>query len=197
MRKLLLLVWLMLPVLVGAYHYGPGQRRLVLDDVARLLDQAERHAAVEQWNEAELKYSEALELLPAEQVQQVRRVRLERAKVQMFVKKLPAAHQDLKTLVDEMKSDPAADAELFADAQATLANAQYYMTWLMRLEGQPKERWEPEIESARQVFRLLAEQCDQRGAAALAKRHREDLESAVRLARMDLSDLQGLPLPSQ
>jgi hypothetical protein len=30
-----------------------------------------------------------------------------------------------------------------------------------------------------------------------ATKHEEDLESAVRLARMDLKDLQGLPLPSQ
>jgi hypothetical protein len=29
------------------------------------------------------------------------------------------------------------------------------------------------------------------------KEAREDLESAIRLARMDLSELQGLPLPSQ
>ena len=84
-----------------------------------------------------------------------------------------------------------------ADVQATLANSQYYLTWLMRLEGQPKDRWQPEIEASRQTFRLLAGQAETSGDETLAKKHREDLESSIRLARMDLSDLQGLPLPIQ
>jgi hypothetical protein len=67
----------------------------------------------------------------------------------------------------------------------------------MRLEGYQREDWEPEIEAARQNFSLLAEQAEAGGDAAGARRHEEDLESAVRLARMDLAELQGLPLPSQ
>jgi hypothetical protein len=64
------------------------------------------------------------------------------------------------------------------------------MTWLMRLEGLPQEEWEPEIESARQHFRQLAE----KGTGG-KERYQEKLESAIRLARMDLTDLQGQPLP--
>src|SRR4029453_14490601 len=104
----------------------------------------------------------------------------------------PTAHQELKTLVDELKADPKASPQLLSDARSALANSQYYMTWLMRLEGQPRDRWEPEIESARQTYRLLAEQSVAVGNESSARKHREDLESAVRLARMDLSDLQGL-----
>src|SRR6266545_4833947 len=55
------------------------------------------------------------------------------------------------------------------------ANAQYYMTWLMRLEGYAREDWEPEIEAARQNFSLLAEQAEAKGDAAAAKKHEEDL----------------------
>ena len=65
---------------------------------------------------------------------------------------------------------------------------------LMRLEGRAKEDWEPEIEGARQHYALLAQ--NSTDEAERAKRH-EDLESAIRLARMDLGELQGLPLPSQ
>jgi hypothetical protein len=71
------------------------------------------------------------------------------------------------------------------------------MTWLMRLEGQPRERWEREIEASRQTYRLLAEQSERCGNVEAAKKNREDLESAIRLARLDLGELQGLPLPSQ
>src|SRR6266566_684070 len=84
-----------------------------------------------------------------------------------------------------------------AEARSTLANSQYYMTWLMRLEGMSPNDWEPEIEAARQSYKLLAEDAQRRGDATAEKKRREDLESAIRLARMELGELQGLPLPSQ
>ena len=197
MRKLALVVWLLVPVLVGAYHYGPGQKQLLLDDVAAILAQADRHAASGEWAEAEGRYEAALKALPPEQVQEGRRIRLERAKAQLLAQMLPAAHQDLKSLVHELEQDAKADRRLLAQARAALANSQYYMTWLMRLEGEPKEKWEPEIEASRQNFRLLAEQAEADGDGKAVEKNREDLESAIRLARMELSDLQGLPLPSQ
>ncbi len=197
MRKLILLGWLLIPLVALAYHKGPGQRKMRLDQIDRILAQAEEHAASEEWSEAELKYEDALDRLPQDLVNQRRRVRLERAKAQMLARKLPDAHQDLKGLVDEMKEDENADQDLLDETRATLANSQYYLTWLMRLEGQPEEKWKPEIEAARQTFRLLAEKSETAGDDASKKRNQEDLESAIRLARMDLSELQGLPLPSQ
>ena len=197
MRAFLIVVWLMIPVLAGAYHYGPGQERLRLDDTAGFIAQAQRHVADEQWAEAEAAYEEALKLLPAERLADSRRLRLERAKAQMLAKKLPLANQELRNLVAELRDDPAADAKVLAEARSALANSQYYLTWLMRLEGLAKEAWEPEIEASRQTYRLLAEQSESAGDAKTAQKHREDLESAVRLARMDLTELQGLPLPSQ
>ncbi|MAG94907.1 MAG: hypothetical protein CMJ48_14360 [Planctomycetaceae bacterium] len=198
MRIVTLLVWLMLPVLAAAYHYGPGQRQLLLDDVDGLVNQAEKLAQQEQWSKADAAYEEALGMLPDEGfTSQRRRLRLERAKVQMENRELPSAHQELKQLVDEMTDDKQADSKLLSEARSTLGNSQYYMTWLMRLEGRPRADWEPEIEAARQTFRLLAEQSEQQGAEDDLKRNREDPESSIRLARMDLKDLQGLPLPSQ
>ena len=197
MRVLILLVWLALPILVGVYHLGPGQERMVLDDVADLVAQAEQCAADEQWSDAVERYDEALNMLPPDEVRRGRRLRLERAKVQMLARKLPEAHQELKMLVDELLQDEKSDPQLLAQTRAALANSQYYMTWLMRLEGTPRDVWEPEIEAARQSFHLLAQQSEQSGDEQNAQRYREDLESSIRLARMDLSDLQGLPLPSQ
>ena len=197
MRKLVLLIWLMLPVLVGFYHAGPGQERALLDSLNKTLAEADREAANEKWDAAESQYDAALSLLPTDRIHEAQRIRLELAKVQMQNRKLPVAHQSLKALVDELKDDATADQSLLAESRTALANSQYYMTWLMRLEGQLKDRWEPEIEASRQTFRLLAEKAEASGDTSFAKKHREDLESAIRLARMDLSDLQGLPLPSQ
>ena len=197
MRMLLLIGWLMLPAGLAAYHYGPGQEQLRLDDVAALLSEADRHAAAEEWADAAELYDKALRLLPADRVQDSRRIRLEKAKAQMLARQLPEAHADLKALVDELTRADKGDAKLLAESQSALANSQYYMTWLMRLEGQPRDMWEPEIEAARQTYRMLAEQAESRGDAKASRKCEEDLESAVRLARMDLGELQGLPLPSQ
>lgn len=197
MRILLLTGWLLIPVLGAAWHYGPGQERVQLDRVASVLAQADQAATAAQWQQADELYQEALRLLPADQAAGARRVRLELAKAQMLNHKLPVAHQDLKNLVQELDSDPSADQAVLIEARSTLANAQYYVTWLMRLEGYVREDWEPEIEAARQNFSLLAEQAEAKGDTTAAKKHEEDLESAIRLARMDLAELQGLPLPSQ
>jgi hypothetical protein len=197
MRILTILGWLMIPVLIAAYHYGPGQERVQLDRVAAALSEADRHAANKEWAEAVAKYDEALHLLPSAKTQEARKIRLERAKAQMLSQMLPEAHADLQALLVELKKDPGADQTLIDQTRRALASSQYYMTWLLRLEGQPRDLWEPEIESARQNYRLLAEQADKAGDGTCAQQYREDLESAVRLARMELSELQGLPLPCQ
>ena len=211
MRKLLLVLWSLLPIGAGAYHYGPGQDRMRVDQAAAAIDRAAElsrearelasiqgdEAARDLWMAAEAAYAEALDALPADKVDEGRRLRLERAKAQMFVSRLPEARRDLDQLVGELESDASVDPALVSGARGALANAQYYTTWLKRLEGAPQADWEPEIEASRQNYKLLAEELDRRGESKLAALAKEDLESSIRLARMDLSELQGLPLPSQ
>ncbi len=198
LRILLLTGWLLLGVAAAVAHYfGPGVELQKLDVVAKNLQAAELHAKSGDYALAVDQYNNALKSLPEGRKTEARQIRIERAKAQLLGKQLPEAHADLTTLVDELAADPAADTAMLAEARATLANSQYYMTWLMRLEGQSRDAWEPEVESARQTYKLLVAQAEQRGDTAGARRHREDLESSVRLARMELAELQGLPLPSQ
>jgi len=196
-RILVLTGWLLLAVGGVTYHLSAGPRQEKLDAVARLIKEAEAAAADQDYVNAVDRYDEALKLLPEDRKAEARKVRLEKAKAQMLAKQLPEAHADLKALVDELATDPDADPKLLAEARSAMANANYYMTWLMRLEGLGQDVWEPEVEAARQTYKLLAEQAEASGDAAAAKKHKEDLEAAIRLARMDLSELQGMPLPSQ
>lgn len=211
MKKLLVCAWLLVPVGAAAYHYGPGQTDLAADHAAAAAERgcalAREAAAIQErdgdlpskgtWVQAEEAFAEALEFLPAERVAEGHALRLERAKAQMMVSQLPEARRDLEGLVEELASDPSADPVVLADARSTLANAQYYTTWLMRLEGLPREEWEREIEASRQTFKLLAEQAESAGDLAAAERAKENLESSIRLARMELQELQGMPLPCQ
>ncbi len=197
MRVILILSWTLIGVLAVFYHGGPGQEQLLMDDIGRYLERADAHAANGDWFEAEADYEQVLRLLPAERKDDQKRIRLQRAKAQMQIAELPEAHLELTNLVDELRADEERDEKLFTEAQKALANSQYYMTWLMRLEGLPREEWEPEIEAARQTYRLLGEQSAAVGDRAEESQNKEDLESVIRLARMDLSELQGLSIPKQ
>ena len=210
MKKAVLIAWLLLPAVAAAYHYGPGQEALRLDDagsaiargraasaLARATAAKEGDAAArEHWATADEAFGEALTLLPKDRVAETRAVILERAKAQMQTSQLPEARRTLETLVDELARDTQTDALQLADARETLANAQYYTTWLMRLEGLPREEWLKEIEASRQKYTLLAEQRKEAGDADGAAKQATNVESAVRLARIDLKELQGIPLPS-
>jgi hypothetical protein len=197
MRILLLMLWLLVPVGALAYHFGPGQAHLQMDSVAAVLRSARADVAAERWGAAQAAFEQALSQTPETETRLRQELRLEVCKAQMLNRQLPSAHESLVGLMEEVNADPSTPEKFAQEVRAALASSQYYLTWLLRLEGQPRERWEPEIEAARQNYTLLAEQAAANGDSGSLKLRKEDLESAVRLARMDLGELQGLPLPSQ
>lgn len=197
MRILLIVGWLFAGLGGAIYHFGPGQEYLEIDRVDQVLTEARYSVEKEDWSKAVTLFDEVLAELPGEKVAEARSLTLEKAKSQMMAAELPAARATLETLLSDVRQDETADKHFVADVQSTLANSQYYMTWLMRLEGLPEEEWKPEIEAARQHYTQLTVDAEELGDGELLKRSLEDLESSVRLARMDISELQGLPLPSQ
>jgi hypothetical protein len=199
MRVILLFAWMAVPIAGVAFHYGPGQELIKLDDVASVVAEAEAGVADKDWLVAIERYDEALKQLPGDQTAVAQHLRLERAKAQMQASKLPEARRELENLVRELETpaEGAKPAALLPESREALANSQFYLTWLMRLEGKQRAEWEPQIEAARQNYRVLAEQAQSRGDAKQSQRHREDLESSIRLSRLEIQDLQGLPLPSQ
>lgn len=198
MRNVLLVAWLALPIGAWAYHEGPGQDRIALETTDAVLVAAHEAAAAGDFATAVRKYEEALGKLPknpdAVDSRVTQRLQLELNKARMQSRGLPEAREELEALVEQMNGAPDTDPAMLRDARRALAQAQFYTTWLMRLEGQDRQAWEPEIEAARQNWRLLAEQA---GDADEAAQHRSDLEAAIRLARLEIEDLQGLPLPSE
>jgi hypothetical protein len=194
MRTVLLVTWLLLPIGAWAYHEGPGQDRLALDAADALLVDAHQAALDGSWTTAVRGYEEALAKLPKDQEAVAQRLRLELNKARMQAKGLGTAREELETLVEELTEDKQADPQLLGEARQALARAQFFTTWLMRLEGVPREEWVPEIEAARQNWRLLAEQAGGTGQQA---QHTKDLEAAIKLERIEIEELQGLPLPSE
>jgi len=197
MRILLIVAWLFAGLGGVIYHFGPGQDKMEIDRINQMLKDARQSVEAKDWPTAVEQFDKVLADLPAEKKAESRGLILEKAKAQMMAAELPKARESLESLLLDVRQDDEADPRFVAEVQSTLANSQYYMTWLMRLEGMPEEEWMPEIEAARQHYTQLTKEAEEIGDAELAERCAEDLESTIRLARMDLGDLQALPLPSQ
>jgi hypothetical protein len=197
MKILVLTFWCLLPLGLCAYHYGPGRDRMALDQTASILADAAGKVAAGEWPEAIAQYENALAILPKSHVAEARQIRLELAKARMESGGLPEARTELAELSDELAQDQQADARLIESTTAALASARYFMTYLMKLEGLPDSEWEPEIEAARQERKRLVQLATARGDSEAASRHADDLESVIRLARMEPEELYGLAIPKQ
>lgn len=197
MRAIVILLWMLLPLGAVAYHYGPGVDARSRDASARHLADAERLQAAADPAGAVKAFDAAIAALPMADVATARRLKIERAKAKIAASRLAEASQELGGLVEELQADPQADPALIDDATAALATSDFYVAWLKRLEGFQREDWEPHTESARQVWRRLADEAESRGDMRARDRHAQDLEAVVRLARMEPDELQGLPIPKQ
>lgn len=196
MRVGVILLWLLLPAVAVAWHLGPGVDGRARDRAAVAVRDAERLRADDPAAAVDA-FDEALSRLPAADGARAMRLRLERAKARIDAAQLAEASRELDTLVDELAATPDADPALVTDAQDALATSDFYVAWLKRLEGLPRDEWEPHAESARQTWRLLAEEAERRGDTAAAARHGANLEAVIRLTRLDPEQLQGLPIPPQ
>jgi len=197
MKILVLTLWCLAPLGLLAYHYGPGQQELQLDAAAASLGQAQAKAGSGSLKEAIAGYEETLAKLPKDRIDEARRIRLELAKTRMEAAELPKAREELAALAEELAQDPNAHAGLRDDALDALATSRFYMTYLMKLEGLPDSEWEPEIEAARQERKLLVQRATEAGDEKGATKHADDLESAIRLARMEPEELYGKAIPKQ
>ncbi len=194
-RRWFVMLWLALPVALAAYHFGPGRALMGADRGAERLAAARKAEAAEDWQGAVDAYGEALAWMPSGATEARARVRLAQARARVFTGELPEAMQDMEGLLTEVLRGPGEGA-LARAVRGELASAQYHAAWLMRLEGAERQEWTAQTDMARQNFRLLAEHAKASEDAGAAG-HQKNLEASIRLAQMDLSELQGLPLPKQ
>ena len=195
MRKLFIFIWLLIPLGAAAYHFGPGQESLKFDQAYQYVNLAEKHLRDKEFAEAVVDFDKAISSLPNGDISIAKKLRLEKAKAQMQCSQLPEAYKNLESMLSELNENT--EPKIRAEIKSTLANAQYYITWLMRLEGHPREVWEPVIESSRQNYYAAAEFTKSEGNQKTTDELLQNLEASIKLARMDLDELQGLPLPNQ
>ncbi|GAA4441761.1 hypothetical protein [Bremerella cremea] len=193
MKLIVFTIWILVAVAGLAYHFGPGQGQMTRDQISRQLAAAHRHALDGEYDSALPLYDQALSKLPSEQRAKVFEVRIEKAKLQIEAGATPKAYADLVEMAPLVLPDKQLPASLKNELTSALGAAEFYGTWIMRLEGKPKEVWLPFAESSRQRFRYLSEATAPNSDDALT--YRQNLERVIRLERMTIEELQGMPLP--
>lgn len=196
MKRWLLLLWLLLPLPVVVWHFGPGQKWLARDRANTLIHQAEAAEARHDWATAEGFYREAAGLIGSQTP--AARLQLDIALVRMRYRQ--GAAVDAIDGADRILADgtfASQPAALQREARELAGRIHYYAGWVMRLEGAQRALWMEEAELARQNYRLLTESSLSAGRRNDAQVQETNLESAVRLQRMSLTELMARPLPEE
>ena len=192
MRKFILFIWCVLPIIWACYYYGPGQELLKKDQAAELMQEAKNLEEQGEWQKARELYDEALAALPEENSDQENvALRLAKVKTYLNTSEVVRATEESESLRDDVQSGKLkVDNKTKNDIRASLAHAEYYTAWHMRLEGSPRAKWMKELETSRQNFRILAESDKNHSNKA-------NLEAAIMLARMHLNNLKPIVLPDK
>src|SRR5215831_17393309 len=101
-RKLLFTLWLLVPIVVLAFHYGPGQKGVARDQIAQKIKAAQEAEQAEDWKAAMTAYEQALAILPADQKSVRFKLQHAHAHARMFSGELPEAIGELDGLLAEM-----------------------------------------------------------------------------------------------
>ncbi len=196
MKRGLLLLWLLVPLPVVVWHYGPGQKWLARDQAHSLIRRGWEAESERDWAKAENFFREASGLIGNTD----RRVKAQLDLALVRARYRQGGAVDAIDGIDRLLTDPgfaAVPADLQREVRELAGRIHYHAAWVMRLEGAQRDLWMEEAELARQNFRLLTEKSLAAGQAAYSQAQQTNLETAVRLQRMSLTELMGRPLPEE
>lgn len=195
MKKFLVLLWLLLPLPVLVMHFGPGQQWLARDHAWDLVTKAQAAEQAGDWQLADTLYREAAKDAGGNPQLKLR-LDLAQTRARFHLGDAMAAIDMSDRLIDD-PTMPAMPADFQREARELTGRIHYYAAWVMRLEGASRELWMEEAELSRQNFRLLAEQNAAPSPTGDARQQQENLESAVQLQRLSLTELMARPLPKE
>jgi hypothetical protein len=186
MKKTLILLWMLFPVGVAAYHFNAGPKQMMRAaahqrwlQIRELEQQAEPA-----WQEVLEQYDRLVEDLPPDEDPRVlHEIRLAQAKARLEMLDLSTSIEDLTRLLQETAMAYGENARLTRGVRETLGKAHYYATWVLKMNGASEDEWRPFAERARQLFRYLAETEDVREFQRYEARVRETFDRAQEAAQ--------------
>lgn len=211
-KKYLVLVWLLIPVGLLSYHYGPGREALAWQEAAAIRAQAKAAEAAGHWELAAKTYGQAVGAVPSSPVPSSAgpsshtlssdvaahvdpgeaalardQLRLAQLRTQFQLGDLAQSLADLDQFVKHVESAHGLDSPVTFDARDLLGRVHYHAMVALRLESAEKEVWMRHWELARQNFRFLAEH----SPASRNLSDRKNLEVVIKSA-----NLPTPPVPS-
>ena len=196
MKKYFVLLWLLLPLPLLVLHFGRGQQWLANDQAHALILRGQEAERVEDWKSADDLYRQAAAFVSHEQKDLKLRLDLARVRTAHRSGDAMAAIEGAESLLDDT-TFTSMPVEFRREAREVAARIHYYAAWVMRLEGASRDLWMEQAELARQNFRLLAEKESDQTTPEYAKSQKENLESAIQLQRLGLTELMARPVPKE
>jgi hypothetical protein len=193
MKRYLALFWLMLPLPLIVLHYSHGQQWMARDDARSLVARAEAAEKSGDWSAADAAYREAAALVGSGDP--ALKLRLDLAQTRTRFRS--GAAVEAIDLSEQLLNDAGLASmppEFRDEARELSGRIHYFAAWVMRLEGAGRELWMEQAELARQNYRLLVENP---ARPTSEENRRRDLESAVQLQRLSLTELMARPLPKE
>jgi hypothetical protein len=184
MKKWLVLVWLLVPVALVSYHFGPGQEALAWRDARSHLEEARQFEKQGQWEHAVEAYQHALSALPAhanptpEETAARDQLRLAQIRANFELGHLVESIDELRLLAEDVQQTHGADSPLLQDVRDLLGRVHFQAMIALRLESAEEEVWKRHWELSRQNFRFLAE----RTTGLRNRLDRQNLEAVIKSA---------------
>jgi hypothetical protein len=160
MRKTLVLLWLLFPIGVGAYHFNLGPKQMARERAHARLQEIRRLQQADEpdWEAVIQSYQQLVEELPPDEDPLVLyEIRLAVCEAQLETLNLAAAIDELTRLLQETAQVYGENAPITRGVREQLGKAHYYATWVLKTNGAAESEWRPFAERARQLFRYLAE----------------------------------------
>jgi hypothetical protein len=181
-RKMLILLWMLFPVGVAAYHFNEGPKQMMRERAYASLTAIRALAEEEEpdWPEIINQYGELEQKLPPDEEAIVfHEIRLAIAEARIEMLDLDVAIEDLTRLLQEVAVDHGENAPITRGVREQLGKAHYYATWVLKTNGAAESEWRPFAERARQLFRFLAELEDPLEFERYEERVRREFDRAV------------------
>ncbi len=187
-KKWLVMVWLLIPVALLSYQFGPGQKYLAWKDASALRDEAVQQESEKHWEQALTAYGQAAGAVPSQgddaSAAALARDQLRLAQIRSAFQlgKLDDTLTDLRQFVEAASATHGPESDLACDARDFLGRVHYQAMIALRLESAKKEVWMKHWELSRQNFRFLAEH----SKAARNALDRKNLEVVIKSANIPL-----------
>lgn len=195
LKKWCVLAWLLVPIALVSYHFGPGQQALAWEEARDHRQAALEAEANGHWEQAIAAYGKAMQAVAAsasgDSAAQLAhdQLRLAQLRAVFQLGKLEETVADTRAFIDYVAERHGRESQLLFDARDFLGRVHFQSMVALRLEAAEKSVWMQQWELSRQNFRYLAEHSGP-GRNAL---DRMNLEAVIKSADLPVTALAPPP----